>query len=508
MHFLCYNLYKLNYTYLHYIYFVFIIPHYSVESKKFGDPMLIGREHELAFLEKQYRSAGSAMVALYGKRRTGKTELLKRFCENKRHSFYVCRETTDTEQIRLFSRKVLESSPLGSYIDSFDTWEKAFNFLLEDSKREKTVLVIDEFPYLVQSNPSLPSVLQNTWDAGHEQSQLMLILTGSAMQTMEQQILSGDSPLFGRTDGIYRIDELSYQASMQFLGGYSQDHLLTWATLGGIPRYLKQFTRGGDYATNVLENVLSKGASLYSEVEFLMKYDLREPSTYFAILEALASDCVKIGDISKRTGLDRTKVNVYLKNLMALDVVRRMLPVTLDPDDPPGPHSSQYGFTNHYIRFYFRFLYPHFSALEENEAHRVWTEHIQPALGDFLHDSLITGARQILLNSNKNDQLPFVFRQCGTYWDKDTALDLVATDFDRQLMSILVHTGDHPAGLTELDTLRERTALLKKPSHHKHYGLFSLHGFDANLYELSKLDPAVHLYTFDHLKTMNSREDD
>lgn len=453
--------------------------------------MFYGRQQELSFLEKKFHTPGSQLLALYGRRRTGKTQLLKRFCENKEHSFYVCRETTDAEQIRLFSRKILEGSPLGQYIDTFESWEKAFSFLMEESRRQRRVLVIDEFPYMVQNNPSVPSVLQQVWDQGHQDSQLMLIITGSAMTTMEQDILGGDSPLFGRTDGIFQVDELSMESSLEFLGGSSRENIRAWALLGGVPRYLKAWDTRLSLEENLETNVLSKGSMLYSEVEFLMKQDLRETSTYFTILEALARGEHRIGEISRTTGLDRTKINVYLKNLMGMGVVDRIYPLPLEPGQEPGPHSSSYRISNHFFRFHFRFIYPNYSLLEENEVSQVLDQRIRPHLAEFIGESLIGGVRERIRSLSPESSLPFIPLELDPYWDKDTSLDLVATNGAGQLLAVGIHAEDQPATLAQLELLREKTYALRRPGWQKTCLLASLSGFDETLVRMSRLDESI-----------------
>src|SRR6056297_655678 len=353
--------------------------------------MLVGRTRELDFLEHGYRQTGASLIALYGRRRTGKTELLKNFCRDKQHAFYVCRETTDAEQIRLFSRKILADSPMARYIERFPDWESAFSFLLERKDR-KDVVIIDEFPYMIQINPAIPSILQQVWDERSAQGNTMLVLTGSSVQTMEQEILSGDRPLFGRTDGIYLIDELNWEDAMALTGAEPPLALQTVALLGGVPRYLAQFDPARDLGQNIRENLLRKGSALYSEVDCLMRQDLREPSTYYTILESLAQGDGRIARIAERTSLDRTKINVYLKNLQTLKVVARDEPVLAKQ----GSHNGRYRINGHYMRFYFRFMYPNYSLLEEGETERLYAEHIEPHLNGFLRKSYLGYAAERL----------------------------------------------------------------------------------------------------------------
>ena len=117
--------------------------------------MFIGRESELKFLNDRYKSPNAELIVLYGRRRVGKTELIKEFCKDKNHIFYLCNEYTNNVQLANFSKKILGYSTNNLISDSFSDWERAFNYLGELSSDEKIIIVIDEFPYIVQENPTI-----------------------------------------------------------------------------------------------------------------------------------------------------------------------------------------------------------------------------------------------------------------------------------------------------------------------------------------------------------------
>ena len=143
--------------------------------------MFIGREKELAFLNERYEEKRGQMIVLYGRRRVGKTETLREFCKGKPHVFFSCTQTTDAMQLARFSVQMLrEDVPARRYITQFPDWEKAFETILDlPYGEQKKLVVIDEFPYMCKGNPSIPSILQNLWDAQLKDSNVMLILCGS-----------------------------------------------------------------------------------------------------------------------------------------------------------------------------------------------------------------------------------------------------------------------------------------------------------------------------------------
>lgn len=131
------------------------------------------------------------MIVLYGRRRIGKTETLKEFWKNKPHVFYSCRECTDRQQLEEFSRKVLQFNiPASKYIKAFSDWETAFSSIVDFPGDGKKLLVIDEFPYMCKGNTSIPSIMQNLWDASLKDKNIMIILCGSSMSFIEKELLS------------------------------------------------------------------------------------------------------------------------------------------------------------------------------------------------------------------------------------------------------------------------------------------------------------------------------
>ena len=289
--------------------------------------MFIGRKQELQFLEDKYNSKGGQLVVLYGRRRVGKTETLREFCKGKQHVFYSCREVSDKLQLRSFSQKLLRQNiPAASYVKEFSDWESALKSITElpygDSKK---LLIIDEFPYMCKGNTSIPSILQTLWDEYLKDENVMIVLCGSAMSFIEKELLAEKNPLYGRATGIYKMESMGFYDAAKFFPNYSErDKIIAYAVLGGIPHYLKQFDPDISLEDNIKNNILTKGCALYSEVEFLLRQELRETSLYNSIIEAVALGNTKLNEISVKSLIDDTsKTSVYLKNLIELEIVER-----------------------------------------------------------------------------------------------------------------------------------------------------------------------------------------
>lgn len=291
--------------------------------------MFIGREAELHFLEERYTAPGGQLVVLYGRRRVGKTETLRRFCEGKSHVFYSCTERTDEQQLAAFSTRMLQKDmPAAKYLTTFSGWEQALSNISELPGQGKKLLVIDEFPYMVRNNPSIPSILQNLWDSTLKEQNVMIVLCGSAMSFIEKEILAEKNTLYGRATGILKMNEMDFYDAARFFPNYSPlDKIRAHAVLGGIPHYLRQFDDRLSLGENIRRYILTRGSILYSEVEFLMRQELREITVYNTIIEAVALGNTRLNDIHQKTQIDKNKLSVYLRNLTDLGIICREFPV-------------------------------------------------------------------------------------------------------------------------------------------------------------------------------------
>ena len=323
--------------------------------------MFIGRESELNFLEERYSRNKGELVVLYGRRRVGKTETLKQFCKDKPHLFFSCRECTDKLQLKNFSEKLLrEKIPANAYISEFSDWEKAFRSITELPYGEKKKLVvIDEFPYMCKGNESIPSVLQNLWDDLLKDENIMLILCGSAMSFIEKELLAENNPLYGRAIGIYKMTEMGFYDAAKFFPDYSpKEKVIAYSILGGIPHYLNQFDSRRTLEENIKKSILSKGSALYSEVEFLLRQELRETPVYNSIIEAVALGNTKLNEISMKSLIDDTsKTSVYLKNLIEHGIIEREFSISESIKEKANSNKGLYRITDNFFRIWYAFVF-------------------------------------------------------------------------------------------------------------------------------------------------------
>ena len=479
------------------------------------DSMFIGREQEIKFFEDKYNAPGGQLVVLYGRRRVGKTELLHKFCEDKPHVFYSCRELSDTKQHAAFMERMQKSGvPTSKYSSAFIAWESAFESILElPSDGKKKLLIIDEFPYMCKGNSSIPSILQILWDENLKNQDVMIVLCGSAMSFIEKKILSEKKPLYGRATGIYKMNELPFDDAIKFFPDYSdEDKMLAYAILGGIPHYLRQFDPALSLRENIIKNVLTKGCALYNEVEFLIRQELREPAFYNTVIEAIALGNTQLNDIYMKTQLDKAKISVYLKNLMELQILERKFSVLSGDKEQATSTRGLYRITDNFFRFWFSFMSPNLSDLETGDADGVFTYAVQPQLNDFASSIFETVCRAFIRKKNRLGELPFRVSKLGRWWGKlnqtvptatgkekiisfDSEIDILAVDAKSKnyiLGECKFHNSE--MDVANLDHLKEKSSVAKKGAAIQ-YALFSKSSFTKGLTEQASKDENIKLFS-------------
>lgn len=396
--------------------------------------MFIGRREELALLENKYRSPGGQLVVLYGRRRIGKTELLRQFCMGKPHVFYSCTECADSSQLAAFSERILRAGhPAGRYIASFPDWTQALSALADLPGEGKKLLVIDEFPYMVHGNAQIPSILQKMWDGPMKQANVMLVLCGSAMSFIEKEILSEKNPLYGRASCILRLEEMDYYDAAQFFPAYdAADRIRAYAVLGGVPHYLMQFSDERSLGKNIIEHILTRGSVLYNEVEFLMRQEFRESAVYNTILTAIALGATQLNEIWQKTQIEKSKLSAYLRNLMDVGLVQREFSMNDRLKQQGNVQRGLYRLNDPFFRFWYAYVFPYVSELDAGDAAGIYEHAIAPSLDEFAAPAFEGVCIQFLRRMNRAGKLPFHFTQIGRWWTKEEELDVVAVDAMRK----------------------------------------------------------------------------
>jgi len=388
------------------------------------------RESELEALNNAYASPRAQLFVLYGHRRVGKTELIHQFCKNKPHIFFQAAAVADTDSLRRFL--VEAGDAIGDTLlarSGYRDWEPPLEYLADRTRGQRLIVALDEFPYLCEANPALPSLIQRFWDQHGQHSDLFLILCGSSVSFMLDGVLAERSPLYGRRTGQIRLGPLGYRESAQFVSRYSlDDRLRVYGVAGGIPMYLGLFDDGVSVARNVQQHVLHQRGLLYEEPEYLLRMELRDPRTYNSILAAIAGGLTKHGEIAQRVDQRAGALTQYLSNLESLHLIRRVVSAT---ERTPGKRSvGRYFIADNFLRFWYRFVLPNLSMLEIGEGARVWEQEVVPRLDE--HMGLVfEGVCREYVRRYWSERLPVTpGGEVGVYWHKDAEIDVLARNED------------------------------------------------------------------------------
>lgn len=392
--------------------------------------MFIGRRQELEAFERLYNADKFALFILYGRRRVGKTTLLKEFCKNKPYIFYSAEQSTDKLNLEKFSQQIFQH--YGEHnLSTFADWSNAFSYLSSRQRKERIIVILDEFPYLAQSNKALLSELQHLIDHDLQQSKLFLVLCGSYMGFMEKEILGAKSPIFGRRTGQLQLKPFDYLASSGFMQEMSlTDKLLAYSIFGGTAMYLQLLDAGQSLRENIARLFLESSGYLYEEPLLLLRQELENPGVYYAIIEAIAGGASKSAEIAAKTGEEQAKCLKYIAVLRALGLVYAEIPL----GEKPNSRRTQYFVADPMLRFWFRYVAGNKTLLETGAQNIVWEKRIEPDLNNYMGHAFEKICREYLLRKNSIGALPLLFTKIGRWWGtgkrmrRQVEIDLVAQD--------------------------------------------------------------------------------
>ncbi|NUQ75899.1 MAG: ATP-binding protein [Polyangiaceae bacterium] len=460
------------------------------ESAAHPDGEFFNRERELASLEQIHGRDGAQLVAIYGRRRIGKTSLLMHWIETEpkmRAAYFVAHRTTSAALLAKFSQALQPMLNTADPAFSFSSWEAALHELARLARTERLVVVIDELPYLLECEPSFATILQAVWDGDLRRSKVRLLLTGSHYHMMQDTLASPRGPLFGRTTADLLVDEIGLREMALFLPAYSPEQLVeTYSVIGGVPRYLEAWSDRRPVLANIRDAILSPVSMFRNEPTFLIQDEIAEPRTYMAILEAIGGGMKRPVDIAKAAGVNLAHVGKYLHTLELLRFVRRI--VSIEAPTRAGARVSQYEIRDPYLRFHFTFVLPNLRLLEQGRLDRllgIIRDGFDAYVGKAGYEEI---CRRHVAALSDQGELPFDALDVGRIWDRRVEIDVVA--LDRRSRSALVgecRWRRGKVGVEVLDDLKSRAAQLQKLRDYKlHYILFSRAGFTTALEERAR----------------------
>ncbi|MCM1416853.1 MAG: ATP-binding protein [bacterium] len=390
---------------------------------------MIGRFAEMEQLERMYCSNRFEFMIMYGRRRIGKTTILQEFSKKHRTLFFSAQEKNDTLNLQDFSRLVQEYFD-GGFIADFAGWEDALDYVSRKARDERTVLIVDEFPFLAETNPSIKSIIQHRIDHDWKERNIFLILCGSSVSFMLNDVMGYKSPLYGRSTGSMEVLPFDYLESAEFFPHYSQEEkLIAYGILGGVPSYLRVFDPEKSLKENMISVILENGAFLNEEPQILLRMELREPAVYNSILEAVAKGCNRVGEIADRLHEERSKCSKYMLTLQTIRLLEKRIPC----GEADSSKKGIYEITDHFYKFWYRYVFSNKSYYDMLGVHKAADEILED-INDYMGPIFEGICKQYLVRRAKAGKLPFVPAVIGKWWGNNPAIkaqddvDILALD--------------------------------------------------------------------------------
>lgn len=444
--------------------------------------MFIGRDRELNSLKKMYLSDKFEFVVIYGRRRVGKTALINRFINDKnligdkKVIYFMGIESSERQNLENFSSSIIESSSGISAQNTFASFQAALEYVFKLSMDERLILVIDEYPYVARSSKSLASTLQLMIDKYKDMSKLMLILCGSSMSYMEDNVLAYKAPLYGRRTAQIKLLPFDFRETCLYLKNMKdEDKAMIYGAVGGTPQYLLQINDRLSVEENIKDTFLNPVSFLFEEPVNLLKQEVREPAIYMAIITAIATGASRMSEISTKVGEDTNVCAVYIKNLIDLGIVKK--------ETPYGEKISKktiYRIEENMFRFWYRFVLENNSIIMRGASDIVY-KRISPDFSDYMGEVFEEICTQYLWKMLIEGKTPVQFSAIGRWWGnnhkekKQVEIDIMAEQDKSTALFGECKWRNEKLDTEVLDTLIERGQLF--PYKNQFYYLFSKSGF-------------------------------
>ena len=465
--------------------------------------MFVGRHQELEQLNQAYQENDFQFTVIYGRRRIGKTSLINEFLKDKKSIYYVALEENAEDNLKRFSDaiSIFKNTDQGGK-EKFANFEECFKEITHLAQKQRVILVIDEFPYLAKAYPTISSMLQSYIDHEFKETNLFLILCGSSMSFMERQVLGYQSPLYGRRTLALKLEPFKLSEAHEMLPKLSkEDAFIINTVCGGVPQYLSYMSDSMSVADNIKKNFLSKSGRLFDEPNNLLQQELRDPTNYNSIINAIASGASKHSKIAQSAHLQTGPLTTYLNNLIDLGIVEKKLPVT--EQKKSKSKNIVYRICDGMFRFWYTFVGKQTDLIERGLTDLAWVK-VQKGLSDFMGPEFEKYSQDFMWSQDMNEKIvPNPFIHLGNWWGTDkrthqqVELDIVGfSDDERDGYFGECKWKNEPISRSVLEKLITNSEIFKYPL--KHYYLFSKSGFTDSCQELAK-KINCQLFTFEKM---------
>jgi len=394
------------------------------------------RENELSRLSEiaTLSMKTAHMVVITGRRRVGKTELIRQFAKGRKDVLYIFVSKKKPHILLEEFRDILAGKVPLIKTAAFRSFDDIFSFIFSYIREHPLIVVFDEFQNFESVDPSVFSILQNHWDREKNRIKGAFVFIGSVFTLMQRIFEGRKEPLFGRATSKLYIEPLTPGAVSEILNDHYLDpaiHLPFYFTLfGGIPKYYFLLDRyrlfGKPHAEVIKKLYCESNAPLQNEGrELLIEEFGKNYHLYFSILQVIAGGETQMARIADGAGINVNSISKYLDELTSYyQVVERRIPVT---EHKYEKKIGRYYIKDPALRFWFRYIFRNQSLIEIGDEKSLTTKIINN-LSTFMGRSFEELVRALLLQRNTGDIVPFRFTKIGGFWTRrgDVEIDIIA----------------------------------------------------------------------------------
>jgi len=454
--------------------------------------VFVGREAELKDLKRIFKTDRFEFVVVFGRRRVGKTTLISKACEGFKTIFHLSTKTTEKKTLTDVSVSAYEGLGEGNGLE-FSNLAVFLEYVGGKAAVDTLVLVIDEFPFMVQSILDAMGTLQRFIDLKFSKTKLKLVLSGSSVSFMEHQVLGEKSPLYGRRTAQVKLMPFTLPETKMMYGGGLAETVVVQHITGGVPLYVSYFSPDEKVEETIKRLFFSNNGLLYYEPLNILNMEVNEPQAFFSVLELLAQGANKQYELADKSGLSAPNISYYLATLRDIGLVDKKLPF-----GETNKKKTIWYIKDGLFLFYFKYVHPYRTMIERGIIDGVlaWLGKTYSTYAGKPFEEICR--HHLLTHSN----LPII--EIGSWWGSDTQskseeeIDVVARTTDGGMVFGECKFTNEPIGTREYDDLVCVSKNLKSDKD-RYYWFFSKSGFTAGMLAMAKDDHTVKLVTLEDL---------
>lgn len=442
----------------------------------------VNRKEDLKLLLSLWAKKEAQLVVCYGRRRVGKTALLDYFAQKKELLHWMAYRSTSHDLLADFSFHLycyLNRGEKPGKGFTYGSWQVAFDTLALASQNKRFGVIIDEFPYLVEADPSVSSILQASWDKKLKNSSCFLGISGSRMGMIHNEVLSSKAPLYGRATAVIHLQPIELACLNEFYPQWSLTQLVKlYGITGGIPKYFEFIDPSKSLYQSLCQAIEDRTSFLTAEPQFLLHEEFREIKIYIAILRALGHKALELKNVSSFCGIPTKSLSKYMDQFLQINLIERRVSVDAKEDS----RKSLYQIKDPFLRFYFYFIDPFKQDIENKRFERVknyLNKNFDAYMGRFVFEDI---CKNWLKDQSDKNKLNFHLERVGSYWDKEMQIDIVGLNAKEKMLLVgECKWTDKKLGMDVLTQLEDKAKkIAQNKDYHVQLFFFSKSGYTTS----------------------------